>query len=87
MNSDDYDDSLFKRNKNNDITQEYKKIDKNEGSFALGFILSLFFSSFIIWLIALVSGKKATRKGAFWCFFLQLILVIYILFRYGILIL
>ncbi len=50
----------------------------DEGSFALGFILSLFLSGPLIWLIALIAGKRKTRKGAFWCMLAQILVVIII---------
>jgi hypothetical protein len=51
----------------------------NEGSFALGFILSLFLSGPLVWLIALIAGKRSTRKGAFWCMLAQILAVIIII--------
>jgi|GEM_PF-1738352 hypothetical protein len=48
----------------------------DEGSFALGFIVGWLISGPLIWLIALIAGKSKTRKGAFWCMVVQIVLVI-----------
>jgi len=59
-------------------------MENDQGSFALGFLLSMFFSGIMIWIIALISGKSKTRKGAFWCMFIQfLILVIAIMYSFS----
>jgi len=55
---------------------------KGEGSFALGFILGWFISGPLIWLIALIADKEETRKGAFWCTVVQILLGILIVFIY-----
>lgn len=55
---------------------------KDEGIFALGFVLSLFFSGPLVWLIALIAEKEETRKGAFWCTVVQILLGILIAFIY-----
>ncbi len=48
----------------------------DEGSFALGFFLGWIISGPLIWLIALIAGKRKTRKRAFWCMFIQVIAVV-----------
>lgn len=48
----------------------------DEGSFAVGFIVGCLISGPLVWIIAFIAEKSETRRGAFWCIVLQVVLAI-----------